>query len=134
MELSYQPEERSIVACDFSGFRVPEMTKTRPVVVLRKSRMNRKLVTVIPLSSKMPWRVMPYHYEFPENPIPNATWPISWAICDMVVTVSIDRLHHWTASRKQRNVAVCVSDSDFKRIREAVANALGLASTDTAIN
>ena len=75
---------------------------------------------------------MPYHYEFPENPIPNAAWPISWAICDMVVTVSIDRLHHWTASRKLQNVRVRVTDSDLQSIREGVAVAFGLTSIHTA--
>jgi uncharacterized protein YifN (PemK superfamily) len=51
MSLWFQPKPRSVLYCDFTGFRVPEMTKRRPVVVLRPHKRNRKLVYVVPLST-----------------------------------------------------------------------------------
>ncbi len=44
--------------CDFTGFRVPEMIKKRPVIILTANIKsgNRKLATVVPLSSKQPYQ------------------------------------------------------------------------------
>ncbi|MFK5246002.1 type II toxin-antitoxin system PemK/MazF family toxin [Glaesserella parasuis] len=38
MALKYQPKEKAVVMCDFSGFIAPEMVKTRPVVVISKHK------------------------------------------------------------------------------------------------
>ena len=37
MTLKYQPKEKSVLMCDFSQFKSPEMTKVRPVVVIRET-------------------------------------------------------------------------------------------------
>lgn len=54
MALKYQPKEKSVVMCDFSGFLAPEMVKVRPVIVVAKHKKNAQLVTVVPLSSTQP--------------------------------------------------------------------------------
>ncbi|WP_414861947.1 hypothetical protein [Pseudomonas sp. IT-P176] len=41
MPLQYQPKEGSVLICDFRGYEVPEMIKVRPVVVIRKHRLDR---------------------------------------------------------------------------------------------
>lgn len=132
MGVQRQPDEGRILACDFNGFRVPEMTKTRPVVILCRNKAHEALVAVVPLSSSMPRQIMPFHYEFPENPLPASAWPLLWAKCDMVVTVSIDRLRTYGLSKAQRrrNADLRVSDGDFKEIQQGVAIALGLAPDD----
>jgi uncharacterized protein YifN (PemK superfamily) len=54
MPLRYQPQEGSVLICDFRGYEVPEMIEVRPVVVIRKHRTNSLLVTVVPLSTTAP--------------------------------------------------------------------------------
>ncbi|MFK5216451.1 type II toxin-antitoxin system PemK/MazF family toxin [Glaesserella parasuis] len=54
MALKYQPKEKAVVMCDFSGFIAPEMVKTRPVVVISKHKKNSELVTIVPLSTTKP--------------------------------------------------------------------------------
>ncbi|HDS0920624.1 TPA: type II toxin-antitoxin system PemK/MazF family toxin [Pseudomonas putida] len=90
MPLKYQPKEATVLMCDFSGFRVPEMIKVRPVVVLRKHRQNHQLVTIIPLSTTAPDHVAKHHVELPSYlPGPALT---CWAKCDMIYTIAIARL------------------------------------------
>lgn len=56
MALKFQPKEKTVVMCDFSGFKEPEMVKVRPVVVLAKHKHNARLVTIVPLSTTEPYR------------------------------------------------------------------------------
>ncbi|TAM88997.1 MAG: hypothetical protein EPN41_04700 [Candidimonas sp.] len=50
-----------IVICNFdTGFRVPEMVKQRPVVVISKTSTHaRGLCTVVPLSTTLPVPMFP---------------------------------------------------------------------------
>ena len=115
--------------CDFSGFQEPEMVKTRPVVILRKHRTNSKLVTVVPLSMTKPAATKAYHHEFSTNPIPTAMpWEITWAKCDMVATISIDRLDRFKVKIQglRQYIEPHINDEDFQAIRQCVAAALGL--------
>ncbi|SEH93558.1 type II toxin-antitoxin system PemK/MazF family toxin [Pseudomonas asplenii] len=90
MPLKYQPKEGSVLICDFSGFVAPEMVKQRPVVILRKHPHNSRLVTVVPLSTTAPEKLCAYHVELPCYLAGDSQK--SWAKCDMLYTVSIDRL------------------------------------------
>jgi uncharacterized protein YifN (PemK superfamily) len=56
--------------CDFKGYVVPEMVKIRPVVVVARNRKNRKLVTVVPLSTTAPDALEDHHHELGANPLP----------------------------------------------------------------
>lgn len=115
--------------CRFDGFFEPEMIKTRPVVILAKHKHNRKLVTVVPLSTTAPDKEEAYHHRLSSNPSPgeNKDLPV-WAKCDMVYTLSTDRLElFWIRTRQGRVIANAhVSDEDFEAVREGVRAALSL--------
>ncbi|OYQ17666.1 hypothetical protein B7L09_15190 [Pseudomonas mandelii] len=85
-----QPKEGSVLICDFRGYEVPEMIKVRPVVVIRKHKTNSLLVTVVPLSTTAPDRILDHHLEL-QSHLQGAS-PVCWAKCDMVATVSLSRL------------------------------------------
>lgn len=129
MSLKYQPRTRSVLMCRFDGFYAPEMVKTRPVVILAKHKHNSKLVTVVPLSTTPPDTVEMHHHQLSANPTPGESKDkVVWAKCDMVYTLSTDRLELFRIRTRQgRSIAnACVSDADFEAIREAVRAALGL--------
>lgn len=90
MTLLYQPKEGSVLICDFRGYEVPEIIKIRPVIVIRRHRTNKLLVTVVPLSTTAPQTVLAHHLQL-ESHLQGAN-PVCWAKCDIVATVSLGRL------------------------------------------
>lgn len=90
MTLLYQPKEGSVLICDFRGYEVPEIIKIRPVIVIRRHRTNRLLVTVVPLSTTPAQTVLAHHLQL-ESHLQGAN-PVCWAKCDIVATVSLGRL------------------------------------------
>ena len=111
--------------CDFSGFKQPEMVKTRPVVVISPSHMNRPgLQTVVPLSTTAPDPVEPYHYKLLKDPIPNSNVEV-WAKCDMVVTVSERRLDRFKIGRGMYKTSV-ITPEELMAIRGCLKYALGI--------
>lgn len=136
MALPFQPRAGAVVRCDFRGMIEPEMLKMRDVVVLAQHKQNARLVTVVPLSASAPGRIQPYHYELPKDPRPdgNSMHPI-WAKCDMVYTVSLERLEmHYTRTRRggRQSVRVQLPPESFAAIRRCVAIALHLADNEGA--
>lgn len=127
MPLRYQPKPRSVVSCDFAGFRVPEMTKRRPAVVLRAHKQNRKLVYVVPLSTTPPDPVRPYHFRFERSPVGSGPPTEAWAKCDMVAVVSIERLSLLRSPQDVQSSGeqVMISESQFAALRHCVAIAFG---------
>lgn len=111
--------------CDFAGYVLPEMVKVRPVVVIARNRRNRRLVTVVPLSTTAPDTPDAHHPALSANPLPGREQIACWAKCDMVATVSLARLDRFKAERR-RYVAPSLPASDFQAIRLAVRSALGL--------
>jgi uncharacterized protein YifN (PemK superfamily) len=127
MPLQYQPKEGSVLICDFRGYEVPEMVKVRPVVVIRKHRTNRLLVTVVPLSTTAPESFLDHHLEL-ENHLQGGS-PICWAKCDMVATVSLprlDRIKRRDRQGKRVYEILQLSVEEFAAIKAAVRSALGL--------
>ena len=126
MSLRFQPKAKSVVVCDFHGYIVPEMIKKRPVVVLAHNRRNSKLVTIVPLSTTQPTFVEEHHCKLSKNPLPGEPEDeVVWAKCDMIATVSLERLDRYRVSRRQYVIPV-VSDDDFKAIKVGVRKALQL--------
>lgn len=127
MPLLYQPKEGSVLICDFRGYEVPEMIKVRPVVVIRKHKTNSLLVTVVPLSTTAPDRILDHHLEL-QSHLQGAS-PVCWAKCDMVATVSLSRLDR-IKSRDRHGKRVYVishlETDEFYAIKVAVRKALGL--------
>ncbi|WP_422463325.1 MULTISPECIES: type II toxin-antitoxin system PemK/MazF family toxin [unclassified Endozoicomonas] len=71
MAIKYHPKVGSILMCDFSqGFKEPEMTKKRPVLVVSSIRKRGGLVTVACISTSTPNPVEPYHYLLPKASMP----------------------------------------------------------------
>ena len=127
MPLLYQPKEGSVLICDFRGYEVPEMIKVRPVVVIRKHRTNSLLVTVVPLSTTAPDRVLEHHLEL-QSHLQGAS-PICWAKCDMVATVSLSRLDRIKSRDRHGKRIYVISQletDEFYAIKIAVRSALGL--------
>lgn len=94
--LLFHPGPGALLMCDFDGFRLPEMVKTRPVVVIspRPRRIGIRLCTIVPLSTRRPNPPKPFiHHAMDPRSIPAGLGPEpSWAKCDMLYTVSWDRL------------------------------------------
>ena len=126
----YYPKQSHILRCDFRGFIAPEMVKTRPVVIISPSaRHGGKLCTVVPLSTTAPNPVAAWHVRLSKNPNPIEKEEIEvWAKCDMLYTVSFDRLDKF--HRKTRNgreyLSPAMNYEDFQKVLEGVRAYLGL--------
>lgn len=123
--LKFQPKPGTIVMCDFStGFIVPEMVKKRPVVVVRKSKTNPKLVTIVPISQTEPEEITEVHIEI-ISPLDREK---AWIKCDMITTVSIDRLDRFRVRRARTTTweTSDLEDHKFQLVNKSVANYLGI--------
>ena len=100
------------------------MVKVRPVVVISPSaRHGSKLCTVIPFSTTAPNSISAWHIKLSKNPNPLEKEDLEvWAKCDMVYTVSFDRLDRF--HRKTRNgreyLSPAMDHADFQRILNGV--------------
>lgn len=114
--------------CDFRGLEAPEMIKTRPVVVLRRSQHNAQLIVVVPLSTTKPQILRNHHVEF-QSLVPGPS-TLCWAKCDMIYTVSIARLDRIKVKSRQTGrreyLAIPLPDELFAAIQAGVRSALGL--------
>lgn len=134
MPLTYHPQTGTIVICDFHGFIEPEMNKRRPVIIVSpRYRNSHKLCIIVPLSTKVPNPIMPYHYEIIFNhPLPAPfDSPSAWVKGDMITTVSFDRInlpHNGKDINGKRNYIINVVDNvQLKKIRECMLNAVNLS-------
>lgn len=103
MSLYYLPSQGDVLVCDFTrGFVAPEMVKVRKVVVISQlSRHRRRLCTVVPISATAPDVHQDWHHILYQNPIPSDGLKQLWVKCDMIYTVSFDRLDK--THRRTRN-------------------------------
>jgi uncharacterized protein YifN (PemK superfamily) len=132
MAIKFHPKRGTVLICDFTtGFKPPEMVKRRPVVVI-SSRPNRKtqLCIVVPLSTTPPVPVEGHHHQLDSRSLPGSlsTKP-TWAKCDMILTVSMDRLDRVKTGKdkngKRLYSSQAVTEDDFKAIKKSVLYALG---------
>lgn len=133
MPLSYYPRPGEILVCSFDpGAIPPEMTKTRPVVVVGpRLRRRGELATIVPLSTTAPDPVEAYHHCFElVRPLPSPfDDPVMWAKADMVQSVALARLDRFRERRRQGQartwVTGMVSADQLAAIRRAVLAGLG---------
>lgn len=96
MGLLYYPSPGEILMCRYDEQVIdPEMRKARPAVVMGpRLRSRARLVTVVPLSTTEPETLLDYHCRIElANPLPEPfDAAVMWAKCDMVSSVSLDRL------------------------------------------
>ena len=126
MPITFHPKPGQVLYCDFRGYMVPEIVKTRPVVIVSPGHLARPgLVTVVPLSTTPPDPVRPYHYRLQGNPIPGSTETEVWAKCDLFASVSLERLDRVKLGRGEYRTGA-VSMDQVKAIRRACLYALGI--------
>ena len=125
-----------VLICDFNtGFKPPEMIKRRPVVVISpRPRRTNQLCTIVPLSTTAPNPVEPFHHRMGPRSLPGKlARKETWAKCDMLATVSLERLDRVMIGRepggKRIYIAQQVLDEDFEAIRRGVMIALGLINS-----
>lgn len=133
MPLTFHPHPGTVLICDFNtGFIAPEMIKRRPVVVISpRPRRSNQLCTIVPLSTTAPDPVEPFHHRMDPRSLPGKLAKReTWAKCDMLATVSLERLDRVMVGKeaggKRIYVAEQVLDEDFQAIRRGVMMALGL--------
>ena len=134
MALRYHPKQGTIVLVRFDkAFRLPEMVKSRPCIVISKRIKQRPdLVTVVPLSTTAPRPVMPYHCEIPVEVDLPKRWsaPSCWVKGDMVYALSFERVDLFNLGRGTDGRRVyqteTVSEETFAAVRRCVLAGLGL--------
>ena len=134
MPIQFPVAPGTILLCDYSGFRPPEMIKRRPVVVISPRLPHRDhLCAVVPLSTTAPGRNVPYvcRLELAIGlPPPFDGERLCWAKADMVATVGFGRLDLFRTgrdvTRRRQYLHPRLSAADLQRVRAAVLHGLGL--------
>jgi uncharacterized protein YifN (PemK superfamily) len=130
MALTLVPKAGMVLVCDFDGYLYPEIIKKRPIVVISPTHLKRPgLVTVVPLSTTLPTPVERYHYKLKGNPVPGSKATEVWAKCDLVATVSVERLDRVEFARRQYRIGN-VSPDQVRAMRRAVLWSLGIDLDD----
>ncbi len=130
MAISYPPNQGEILICDFSGSIKPEICKKRPVLVLTpRFRRVQRLLTVIPLSTTAPMSIQRWHTKIQVDlPHPYDS-PECWAKCDLIQTVSWDRLSLFKAGKdcygKRIYPRVVLDPATLERVWQCVLHGLG---------
>jgi len=98
MALNFPPKVGEVFECEFpSCLKAPEMHKKRLVIVVgpRLIQRDQRLVNVVPISLTPPPPGCQFHAQIPLSFIPGS-WAADtsdrWAKCDMIYTLSIERL------------------------------------------
>lgn len=135
MSIKFPPQQGMFLECDFKGMIEPEMVKRRPVIVVSAPGLHgdgNRLATIVPLSTTEPKPKMPYHVLLKDIPVlPYFDSPEAWVKCDMIYTVSFDRLKLFCRG-KDRNTGKriyiydCVSPASMALIQQAMLFGLGI--------
>lgn len=135
MALIHHPQVGAILRVDLNeGFRVPEMRKRRPAIVISPQLDGRnQLCTIVPLSTSAPRPMMKYNCELemdPPLPFPYNS-QIMWVKADMLMCVAFHRLKLLDSGRdpssgeRMYDVRV-LSDNKMSEIRECIRHSLGM--------
>ena len=140
MALLYPPSVGEVFECEFpSCLAAPEMRKKRLVIVVGPKLIDRdsRLVNVVPISMTAPPAGCVYQPEVPISAIPGR-WQSApgkrWAKCDMVYTLSIERLSMAQGARsratdgKRQSFKGKVDLATLQEIRRCVAHAMGITA------
>lgn len=121
--IQFHPRKGSVLICDFSGNKIPEIVKKRPVVVLTPRLPYRDgLAIVVPLSTTPPKHKVPYVAELSENYLGNKDK--MYAKCDLLCSVSFQRLDRIKVGYRKYDTPK-MSDEDFIKVIKGVKSALG---------
>lgn len=136
MAITFHPHSGQILMCDFTtGFKPPEMVKTRPVIVLTPQLKGRgQLVTVVCLSTARPEPVMPYHCTVPKAELPMTSFfqeSESWVKGDLIYTVGFARLSPVSirvAGGRRDYYRKKLNDERMREIRACVLHGLAMGA------
>ena len=136
MAITIHPRIGAVLVCDYdTGFRVPEMVKRRPVIVVSPRLRDREgLCTVVPLSTTEAVKQHPFHCRLrfdPRLPHPyDHEW--MWVKADMIATVGFHRLAPLRKPKDQYGKRQydnrIVDPPILAEIRKCVLHALGFSS------
>jgi uncharacterized protein YifN (PemK superfamily) len=121
MPLYYHSKQGDVLLCDFTrGFVAPEMLKIRKVVVISPTATHRrKLCTVVPISSTTPQTQQDWHHLLRTNPLQSDGYKELWVKCDMIYTVSferLDKLHRKTRSKGREYFVPRLGSEDMQGV------------------
>lgn len=136
MPIQEHPAIGAILLCNFdSGFKIPEMVKRRPVVVISPKIASRAgLCTVVALSTHEPRPRMSYHCEINLDqvlppPFDNNTM---WVKGDMLYAVAFHRLDYFRSGRdsigRRIYITKYLNKDQLKQVRECVLRSIGLGT------
>ncbi|EPI2684581.1 type II toxin-antitoxin system PemK/MazF family toxin [Vibrio cholerae] len=133
LAIKYSPKVGQILMCDFSGFREPEMVKTRPVLVIGTRPNGHNLVTIVALSSTEPDKRQSYHLPLDDNHLPRHKFfkGNTWVKGDMIYTLSFDRLSYvclGSENRKRMYFQNRLSREVMKEVYSCVLNGINLGA------
>ena len=125
LPLYHHPKHGDVLLCDFTrGFVAPEMLKVRKVVVISPtSTHDRQLCTVVPISSTAPHVEKDWHHLLRTNPVPADGYTQLWVKCDMIYTVSFERLsklHRKTRRSAREYFVPRLSEEDMQCVINCV--------------
>lgn len=135
MGLKFPPKPGQIVICDYdTGFKPPEMVKTRLAVVVSPRLPHRDgLATLVPLSTTpaKPDILYQCKIELPFGAPPPFAGKVKWAKADMLATLSFDRLTlpytgRDPATGKRKYLQNILAEEELNKVRAALLYALGL--------
>ncbi|MDE2004924.1 MAG: type II toxin-antitoxin system PemK/MazF family toxin [Rhodospirillales bacterium] len=133
MTVVTHPVPGTIVRVDLSeGFRVPEIGKRRPPIVLSPAIPGRpRMCTIVPLSRAVPRPPLAHHLLVTfDPPLPSPyDRPQAWVKGDIVLTVAFHRLRLLFSGSNggQRKYDARVLDAEtFARVKQCVRRGLGL--------
>ena len=135
MSIRYAVSPGTLLLCDYAlgGFVPPEMVKRRPAIVVSPRLPHRDgLCAVVPLSTTPPLRPVNYVVELVLETALPAPFDSStmWAKCDMIATVSFDRLDLFRTGRdqqgKRKYLTMRLDAETLERIRTGIRAGLGI--------
>lgn len=133
MAIQYHPKPGTILVCDFTtGFKVPEMVKKRPVIVLSPQISQRAgLCTIVAISTDPPRIKLPYHCELLVDLPPPWDEGPNWVKGDMIYSVGFHRLDLIRIGRDQEHKRIynlfVLDSGNLREVRRCVLCGLGLA-------
>jgi uncharacterized protein YifN (PemK superfamily) len=142
MPINFAVAPGTLLLCnyDLGGFRAPEMLKRRPAIVVSPRLPHRdNLCTVVPVSATPGKQEVGYVVRLElEEALPEPfRYKIVWAKCDMLATVSFERLDLFRTARdqtgKRRYLQPRLPAEDFKRVRKGILMALGIKDFPSSI-
>lgn len=134
MSILYHPQQGSILRVDLNdGFRVPEMRKRRPAIIMSPALAGREqLCTIVPLSTTEPKPMRKYNCVLdldPPLPFPYDASKM-WVKADMIMCVAFHRLKLLDCGKDangQRVYDVRVIDTvKMAEIRDCIKYSLGM--------